>query len=508
MVLISGFFIVSWLGEDERPPGSGTGSISGSGPDPGSAPSPAPGSESPAAHSPGSAPGYTTSQTSEPVSTQTPVHSPAPQPANRIEIIDIADRSANLHITERLSKLHEALDAESASHNSMGVSLVAYDGFSARYYTYSYGYADKASERLIDIDTKIRIASLSKFVVAICAMKLVDADRLDLDEDISTYLGYRVRNPNYPNIPITSRMLMQHSSSLHDSAAFTESLMGRDRRTTQNLLSRESSYFARPGSTHQYTNFGYTVLGAVVEHASGMKLDAFARQVLFDPLGIDAAFLAVNLDDTDSLATLYDAGHGVDRSVSAQISSNRQGALGEDQHLAQGSLLISAFDYAKILAMLGNGGVFLGVRILSAESVSEIHKADFPGPVHSPGQPWYLQGLSTRLSDHDALEAAKPETTSTPAPAPGLPDGFDILRFLGDNEGIYWHTGSAYGVFTQYIYISGSGTDEGTGGLDTSRGVVVITTGARSGRAANGMVDICTHLSEIAWHGLGFDSRD
>ena len=504
MVLVSGFFIISWLGENDEQPGTGPGSISGSTPDPASTSGSESGNGSSSATS-GAANGSQPVQTQEPAVTSDPVSTPTPRPSNRIEIINIADRSSDSQAAQSLSDLYEALNAESSSHNSMGVSLVAYDGFTGQFYTYSYGYADRGADRRINTDTKIRIASLSKFVVAICAIKLVDEGKLDLDEDISTYLGYRVRNPDYPNNPITARMLMQHSSSIHDSTAFTESLMGRDRKTTQDLLSRGSSYFARPGSTHLYSNFGYTVLGAVVEHASGVKLDAYASRVLFEPLGIDAAFQAINLDDSDNLAALYDAGHGVSRSVSAQIASNRSGALGQDQHLAQGSLLISALDYAKILAMLGNGGVFLGERILSPEAVSEIHKADFPGPVENPGQPWYLQGLSTRLSDHDALAAAIPETTSTPAPAPGLPDGFNILRFLGDNEGVYWHTGSAYGVFAQYIYISGSGTDEGIGGIDTSRGVVVITTGARTARAQNGMIDVCTHLSEIAWHGLGFE---
>ena len=64
-----------------------------------------------------------------------------------------------------------------------------------------------------DHDTLYRMASISKLVTTIGAMRLVDAGRLDLDADIGQYLGYAVRNPHFPNVPITTRMLLTHTSS-------------------------------------------------------------------------------------------------------------------------------------------------------------------------------------------------------------------------------------------------------------------------------------------------------
>jgi CubicO group peptidase (beta-lactamase class C family) len=349
---------------------------------------------------------------------------------------------------------------------------VIYDGYSGLYYAYQYGNADITTNRPVDADTKYRIASLSKLVVAICAVMLADEGKLDLDEDIAVYLGYTVRNPDFPNTPITSRMLLQHTSSIYDSAPFYDSIMGRNQASTQNLLARSSSYWGRkPGTAFEYSNFGYTVLGAVCELASGIKLDTLARDILFEPLDIDAGFLARNLKDTSNIAALYDNNHDLARSVDTQLGRVQSDILGEDQHLAQGSLVISAFDFAKILAMLGNGGVFRNEQILSPESVVEIHHANVAGP-------GYMQGLATRFSDDGSF----------------LP-GIDF----------YWHTGSAYGVFAQYIYLAGSGTEDGIGGADTSRGIVIVTTGASTGRLSNGMVRVCTDLAAVAWQGLGFD---
>jgi len=406
------------------------------------------------------------------------------------------------------------LNDEALSHNTAGVSLVVYDGYAGLFYTYQHGFADRAAGRPIDIDTKIRVASLSKLVVAICAMKLVDTGGLDLDEDISSYLGYQVRSPHYPDLPITSRMLLQHTSSIHDSAAFNDSIMGGARVSTESLLERGSSYMiARPGSTFIYSNFGYSVLAAVIEFISGMKLDAYAKQVLFDRLDIDAAFHAFNLNDNSNIAVLYDSAHNVIRTAEEQIDNNRPGDIGQDQHIAQGGLTISPFDYAKILAMLGNGGELFGDRILSSEAVAEIHRADVTGP-------GYMHGLSTRFTDGGDAELASEinaivitgdEDVDSLTVQSGERDDTEIWRNITINgltepsEGFFWHTGSAHGVFAQYIYVAGSGTNEGAGGVFTSRGVVAVTTGASTGRMENGMINVCNHLSEIAWRGLGFN---
>ena len=77
--------------------------------------------------------------------------------------------------------------------------------------TWSFGGADE--------DTCFRIASITKWVTAIGLMTLYDEGKLDLDKDISTYLGFTVRNPAYPNTPITARMLMTHTSSLSAEAS-------------------------------------------------------------------------------------------------------------------------------------------------------------------------------------------------------------------------------------------------------------------------------------------------
>ena len=80
----------------------------------------------------------------------------------------------------------------------------------------SFGYRDKEENLLSTSDTIYRIASISKTVGAIGLMQLVEKGLINLKEDISTYLGYKVRNPKYPNHIISVEMLTTQTSSILD----------------------------------------------------------------------------------------------------------------------------------------------------------------------------------------------------------------------------------------------------------------------------------------------------
>ena len=376
---------------------------------------------------------------------------PTPEPVLEERVIDIAMEHPDLA---------QELDRIAADFNCVAVSLVIYDGDKKEFFDYQYGFADTGAKRRVDADTKFRVASLSKLATVMCAMILVDEKIIDLDEDISQYLGFRVRNPGFPDTPITSRMLMQHTSSIHDSSDFLASRQRSSSRSAKQLLDSGTSYQrVMPGTEFEYTNFGYSVLAAVCEVAYGKAFDLMARELLFEPMGIDAAYVPNRLSDTSNIANMYTANHALRRSVQAMLGMRDSSEIGRDVHLAQGSLVISMIDYARLLAMLGNAGIYEDVSILSAASAREINNTIERGEE-------FDRGLSTRRSE---------------------------LEFMPRGEA-FWHTGSAYGTFAQYLQsVDGS-----------NRGVVVITTGARTERLPGGMVIVCTELSEAAWTRLGF----
>src|SRR5437763_3856263 len=82
--------------------------------------------------------------------------------------------------------------------------------------SFADGVADPHRGRRVTIDDPVRVASVSKTVTAIGVMKLVDEGKLDLNRDVSAYLGWPLRNPAFPDRPITLAMLLAHTSSVRE----------------------------------------------------------------------------------------------------------------------------------------------------------------------------------------------------------------------------------------------------------------------------------------------------
>lgn len=295
--------------------------------------------------------------------------------------------------------------------------------------TYEYGLADRGSGRKTTRETKYRVASLSKLAAEIVFMRLCDEGLADTHTDIGEYLGYEVRNPSYPDVPVTAEMLMAHTSSVIDSSAFLTSRQNHSSVPLKELLQSGGSYSAaEPGTSYAYSNFGVAVLGAVCEKITGRHFYELARDYLFDKLGIDAAFTASMLENTDELAVLYGFGG---YSVSQQLNESFCDELAQTHHLVQGNLTISARDYAKLICvLLNNGKAESGEVILSPESVKEMLSDHYNGAEELGYGVWFSENYI-------------------------------------DGEKVAAHTGSNFGMFSSFVFSP-----------EKRNGVVVLTSGA------------------------------
>lgn len=137
-------------------------------------------------------------------------------------------------------------------------------------------------------DDPVRIASISKLVTALGVMRLVEAGTLDLDADVSRWLGFRLRNPAYPEVPITLRMLLSHRSSLRDGIDYALPLGA----TIEAALADPKAWDTdhAPGTFFRYANLGFPVIATAMEGATGERFDGLMARTVFRPLGIDACF--------------------------------------------------------------------------------------------------------------------------------------------------------------------------------------------------------------------------
>lgn len=152
------------------------------------------------------------------------------------------------------------------------------------------GLADKAARRAVSADDPVRIASISKLVTALGVLRMVDAGQLNLDRDVSDYLGWRLRNPAFPDKPITLRLLLSHQSGLLDGGELYIIPLGTslrerlaDRQVWDNAHAPGSGWF-------HYTNLNFPVIASVMERASGQRFDRLMQRLVLKPLKVDACY--------------------------------------------------------------------------------------------------------------------------------------------------------------------------------------------------------------------------
>ena len=150
------------------------------------------------------------------------------------------------------------------------------------------GLADPATGRALTIRDPVRIASITKLVVALGAMRLAEEKRIDLDADVSERLGWRLRNPAFPDRPVTLRMLLSHTSSLTDDADYVIPLGRTVRETVEDPRAFDRAH--APGTYFRYSNLNFPVAAGVMEAATGERFDRLMERLVLKPLGLDACF--------------------------------------------------------------------------------------------------------------------------------------------------------------------------------------------------------------------------
>src|SRR5688500_3210268 len=245
------------------------------------------------------------------------------------------------------------------------------------------GYADVAAQRRLTAGDPVRIASISKLVVAIGAMRLVEQGKLDLDADVSAGLGWPLRHPAYPTPPITLRLLLTHRSGLTDAAGYYDvPLDGSLRDILDDPRAWDTEH--APGSYFRYTNLNFPLVATLMENATGERFDRLMDRLVLRPLGIAGCYnwdscseasaaRAVVLYDKDG-AAVRDDHNGAKptcstnraRDGSCDLSRWKAGANGA-LFSPQGGLRISANGLAIIGRLLLGQGEVDGVRLLSPE---------------------------------------------------------------------------------------------------------------------------------------------
>lgn len=247
-----------------------------------------------------------------------------------------------------------------------------------RAFGYNPDYNDAKRREPIPIDGKYVIASISKTFIATAIMQLVEHNKLNLDDDVNKYLNFRVRNPKYPDIPITVRMLLNHRSTINDKY-YSLNINQINPEKSKKWRGCYNDYL--PGTKFMYCNFNYNLLGAIIENVTGSKFFDYIDGSIMEPLGLNASYNLTKLDST-MLVRAYKYDKNTKKFKKDARVYNYQFYRDKLKNYTLGSstayfspsggVRISATDLAKYMMMHMNYGEYNGKRILSKESVLEM----------------------------------------------------------------------------------------------------------------------------------------
>ncbi|GAA4821479.1 serine hydrolase domain-containing protein [Algivirga pacifica] len=378
----------------------------------------------------------------------------------------------DMSLNEKLSEIQKKYDI-------LGMSVVAQEKGKTVFERYA-GLKDHERELAVDANTKYRVASISKYVVTTGLMKLYEQGKFDLEEDVSTYLGYPLRNPHHPDKKITIKHILTHSSGLSDSDYYFNFLMDTYRQKSpklQEVFTEGNQYYNdstwntfEPGVHFEYSNLGFGVIGNLIEKFSGKRFDVYMKEELLTPLGIQGSFNPEDLANIDDLSTLYRRKELSPDSVWVPQTDHYQGERPEprkdletyqvgDNGVAfgpQGSFRGSAEDLAKIMQLHLNKGTYNGVQLLKPETVALMDSAHFV----TDGDKLFKEvGLCTHITE-DMIPGTR----------------------------LYGHTGDAYGLHSVMFFDP-----------KTEKGVVIIMNSSMVEESELGFYTVELELMRAIW---------
>ena len=285
-------------------------------------------------------------------------------------------------------------------------------------YNHSFGFKDVEKQLPLTNASIFRIASISKSFTTTAIMQLVAEKKIRLDQDISELVGFKVRNPAYPNTVITLKMALSHRSSINDSEGYF-SLDAIDPATNPNFAKCYNAY--EPDKGYMYCNLNYNLAGSILEKITGIRFDKYIQQQILDPLGLYGGY-NVNALDSNLIAKIYEFNketQGFTLSPNAYAPRTEEinnYTMGRTTPIFSptGGMKISANDLAKYMIMHSQLGKYEGGRMIPKK---------------------LSQQMQAIISEEEGYGMALENTTQLIA-----------------GKTMIGHTGSAYGLYSMLFF--------------------------------------------------------
>jgi CubicO group peptidase (beta-lactamase class C family) len=246
-------------------------------------------------------------------------------------------------------------------------------------YTHSFGLKDLENKKPLSDQDIFRIASISKSFSATSIMQLVEAGKISLDDDFGDLVGFKIRNPKFPDQKITLKMTLSHTSSLNDSQGYLNlDVINPDKNPDWAKCYNDYT----PGSKFDYCNLNFNLIGTIIEKKSGERFDNYVKNHVLKPLGLYAGYCVDSLDST-RFVNLYEY-HADTKTYTPSPTAYAPRRTEIANYIMgyttpvfspTGGMKISATDLAKYMIMHMNYGTASGVKIISKKSAKKMQTA-------------------------------------------------------------------------------------------------------------------------------------
>ena len=265
-------------------------------------------------------------------------------------------------------------------HRVLGASLLLADGQNiAQMYTSVQSPCHTTRE-----NTLFRVASITKMATALVTLMCADEGLFSLDTPLCGLLP----ETGHASVlkGVTVRHLLCHTSGLTDTPAMDMAL--RDGAPFDAVLAADNVRISEPGQQMEYCNFGFGLLGCILEQVTGMCISELFRVKLFDPLDMRATLDASTLDEgcimPISRVLPYKWGNDVTITKLGRVPLTAPDPLRHFGHTA-GAMYTDAPSLARLLTLIGNGGVIDGKRLVSADMMAEMTRVQSSTPTRTYG---------------------------------------------------------------------------------------------------------------------------
>ena len=265
-------------------------------------------------------------------------------------------------------RVDAAIQEVMQQYNCVGVTAVILkDG--EVIYDKAFGYKDLDTKEPLSTSHMMRIASISKSFTATGLMKQVEKGIISLDDDISDLIGFQIRNPHHPEVPITLRMVLSHTASIRDQENYS-TLDHLNPAISGDCMA--SFYEYKPGEGYNYSNLGLNLAGTILEKVTNVRFDQYVRDSIILPLGLEGGH-NIDMLDSSRIASLYNYRNGAYvkapayGSVAHRLDNYTMG-YSAPMFSPTGGVKISTQDLAQYMKMHMNYGELNGVRMISEES--------------------------------------------------------------------------------------------------------------------------------------------